>query len=155
MDGHCEPRFDGVRDAFGEILASGAEVGAAVAVCVEGRAVVDLWGGHADAARTRAWERDTIVNLFSVGKGVSAVCALRLVEDGRLDLDAPVARYWPDFAQTGKAALPVRYLLTHQARLPAGAARVPPGAWRDRAPMTPALPPQAAGGTPGSAPGHP
>src|SRR5512138_1404356 len=115
VHGHCEPAFARVRAALAETLTSGAEVGAALAVYVEGRVVVDLWGGHADAARTRPWERDTIVNLYSVGKAVSAVCALRLVEAGRLDLDVPVARYWPEFAQADKGDIPVRYVLTHQA----------------------------------------
>jgi CubicO group peptidase (beta-lactamase class C family) len=152
--GHCDSRFAAVREAFGEILASGAEVGAAVAVHVEGSAVVDLWGGHADAARMRPWEHDTLVNLFSVGKGVSAVCALRLVEEGRLDLDAPVARYWPDFAQAGKAELPVRYLLTHQAGLPAIARALPSGAWSDWALMTSSLAAQAPWWTPGEGHGY-
>lgn len=113
--GLCERGFERVREALAAILVSGAEVGAALAVYVDRRAVVDLWGGHTDAARTRPWDRDTIVNLYSIGKAVTAVCALRLVEAGLLDLDAPVARYWPDFAQAGKAQIPVRYLLTHQA----------------------------------------
>lgn len=90
VHGHCEPRFARVRDALEEVLASGFEVGAALAVCIDTHAVIDLWGGHADAARTRPWQRDTIVNLFSVGKAVTAVCALRLADAGRLDLDAPV-----------------------------------------------------------------
>jgi CubicO group peptidase (beta-lactamase class C family) len=77
------------------------------------------WGGFADAARTRPWGRDTIVNVYSTTKGVTALCAHRLVEAGRLDLDAPVARYWPEFAQAGKERIPVRFLLSHQAGLPA------------------------------------
>ena len=86
VHGPCEPGFARVRRAFAEILASGWEVGAALAVYVDGHAALDLWGGHADAARTRRWERDTLVNLYSVGKAVTAVCALRVVEAGRLDL---------------------------------------------------------------------
>ena len=69
---------------------------------VDGRMVVDLWAGHADAARTRPWERDTIVNVWSTTKGIVATCAHRLVDQGKLDLDAPVAQYWPEFAQAGK-----------------------------------------------------
>jgi CubicO group peptidase (beta-lactamase class C family) len=98
-------------------------------VYVDGRAVVDLWGGHADAERTRPWRRNTIVNLYSVGKAIGAVCLLRLVDAGRLDLDAPVARYWPEFAQANKGEIPVRYLLTHQSGLPAIARPLPAGAW--------------------------
>ena len=129
VEGHCDPAFEPVRDALAEALVSGFEVGAALAVYVDGAAVVDLWGGYADAARTRPWRRDTIVNLYSVGKAISAVCALRLVDAGLLDLDAPVARYWPEFAQANKGGLPVRYLLTHQAALPAIARPLPSGAW--------------------------
>jgi CubicO group peptidase (beta-lactamase class C family) len=154
VEGHCEPRFARVREAFADILASGAEVGAALAVCIDNALVVDVWGGHVDAARTRPWERDTLVNLYSVGKAVSAVCALRLVEAGRLDLDAPVARYWPEFAQAGKRDLPVRYLLTHQAGLPAIARPLPPGAAGDWALMTSALAAQAPWWTPGAAHGY-
>ena len=93
VHGHCEPRFERLRSALAEIMGAGTEVGAALAVCVDKQPVVDLWGGHADAARTRPWTRDTVVNLFSVGKAITAICALRLAEAGRLDLDAPVARY--------------------------------------------------------------
>jgi len=141
--GHCEPAFERVRDSLAEILASGSEVGAALAVYIDRHAVVDLWAGHTDAARTRPWERDTIVNLYSIGKAVTAVCAFRLVEAGLLDLDAPVARYWPEFAQAGKARVPVRYLLTHQAALPAIARALPSGAWSSWDIMTEALAAQA------------
>jgi CubicO group peptidase (beta-lactamase class C family) len=154
VHGHCDPGFERVREALSAILASGAEVGAALAVYVDGHAVVDLWAGHADAARTRPWERDTIVNLYSVGKAVTAVCALRLVEAGFLDLDAPVARYWPEFAQAGKAQIPVRYLLTHQAALPAIARALPSGAWSQWDVMTEALAAQAPWWEPGAGHGY-
>jgi CubicO group peptidase (beta-lactamase class C family) len=154
VDGHCEPEFERVRDALAEVLASGFEVGAALAVYVDGRAVVDLWGGYADAARTRRWERDTIVNLYSVGKAISAVCALRLVDAGLLDLDAPVARYWPEFAQANKGRLPVRYLLTHQAALPAVARLLPSGAWSRWDAITEALAAQAPWWEPGAGHGY-
>jgi CubicO group peptidase (beta-lactamase class C family) len=154
VHGHCERGFAPVRDALAEILASGAEVGAAVAVCVDTRPVVDLWGGHADAARTRPWERDMLVNLYSVGKAVSAVCVLRLVEAGRLDLDAPVARYWPEFAQAGKGGIPVRYVLTHEVALPAVARPLPSGAWRHWDVMTAALAAQAPWWVPGAGHGY-
>jgi len=154
VHGLCEPRFAPVRRAFAGILASGAEVGAALAVHVDGQLVVDLWGGHADAARTRPWERDTIVNLYSVGKAVTAVCALRLVEAGRLDLDAPVARYWPEFAQAGKARVLVRHLLTHQAALPAVARPLPADAWNQWEVMTGALAAQTPWWEPGTGHGY-
>jgi CubicO group peptidase (beta-lactamase class C family) len=154
VHGHCEPEFERVRAALGETLTSGAEVGVALAVYVDEHAVVDLWAGHTDAARTRPWERDTIVNLYSVGKAVTAICALRLVDAGMLDLDAPVARYWPEFAQAGKAQLPVRYLLTHQAALPAIARALPSGAWSDWDLMTEALAAQAPWWEPGAGHGY-
>jgi CubicO group peptidase (beta-lactamase class C family) len=154
VHGHCEPGFERVRDALSEILASGSEVGAALAVYVDRHAVIDLWGGHTDAARTRPWGRDTIVNLFSVGKGVTAVCLLRLVDTGLLDLDAPVARYWPEFAQAGKAQIPVRYVLTHQVALPAIARTLPPGAWMHRDVITEALAAQSPWWQPGAGHGY-
>ena len=154
VHGLCEPGFAPVRRAFAGILASGAEVGAALAVHVDRQLVVDLWGGHADAARMRPWERDTIVNLYSVGKAVTAVCALRLVEVGRLDLEAPVARYWPEFAQAGKARVLVRHLLTHQAALPAVARPLPADAWNQWDVMTGALAAQAPWWEPGTGHGY-
>ena len=149
VHGRCEPPFARVRDAFADIFAAGSEVGAALAVHVGSQPVVDVWAGHADAGRTRPWDADTIVNLYSVGKAVTAVCALRLVEAGALDLDAPVARYWPEFAQAGKAELPVRFLFTHQAGLPAIARRLPAGAVLDWNVMTEALAAQAPWWEPG------
>jgi CubicO group peptidase (beta-lactamase class C family) len=154
VQGFCEPGFERMRAALAEILAAGSEVGAALAVYVDKRAVVDLWTGHTDAARTRPWSRDTIVNLYSIGKAVTTICALRLVEGGLLDLDAPVARYWPEFAQAGKARIPVRYLLTHQAALPAIARPLPSGAWSRWHVMTEALAAQAPWWEPGAGHGY-
>ncbi len=118
VEGTCEPRFARVREAFAGSFANG-EVGASVSVYVDGRPLVDLWGGHSDRERSRPWTRDTIANVYSTTKGMTAICANRLVEQGKLDLDAPVARYWPEFAQAGKERIPVRWLLSHQAGLPA------------------------------------
>jgi CubicO group peptidase (beta-lactamase class C family) len=118
VQGRCDARFESVRSVFEKSFETG-EVGAAVAITLDGEPVVDLFGGWADAARTRPWRRDTLVNVYSTTKGVTALCAHRLVEAGKLDLDAPVARYWPEFAQAGKERIPVRWLLSHQAGLPA------------------------------------
>jgi CubicO group peptidase (beta-lactamase class C family) len=105
VQGRCAPRFECVRRVFQKSFDKG-EVGAAFAVTLGGEPVVDLFGGFADAARTRPWRRDTIVNVYSTTTGVTALCAHRLVEAGRLDLEAPVARYWPEFAQAGKERIP-------------------------------------------------
>ncbi len=126
IDGTCDPRFEGVRKAFSENFERRNEVGAAIAVTLDGRPVVDLWGGNAD--RTRRWERDTLVNVYSTTKGLTAICAHRLADQGKLDFDAPVARYWPEFAQAGKKDLPVRFLLSHRAGLPAVKNPLPPEA---------------------------
>ena len=119
IHGHCDPRFVGVRDVFAAAFERGDELGASVCVTLEGESVVDLHAGFADTARTQPWQHDSLVNLFSTTKGMTAICALRLVDEGRLDLDAPVAKYWPEFAAGGKADLPVRHLLSHRAGLPA------------------------------------
>ena len=95
----------------------GREVGAAFAAYHRGRKVVDLWGGVADPATGRPWSEDTIVLVFSSTKGATALCANLLAERGQLDVDAPVADYWPEFAQAGKGQIPVRYLLSHEAGL--------------------------------------
>ncbi len=119
IDGFCEPRFMRVREAFSGNFNHHAERGGAVAIALRGRVVVDLWGGWSDVARERRWQRDTIVNFFSVSKALCAIAALRLAERGCLDLDAPVARYWPEFSANGKDAITVRDALTHRAALPA------------------------------------
>src|SRR5579872_6154825 len=115
IQGQVEPRFARVKDVFAQNFASKGEVGAAVAITLDNRPVVDLWGGFADRAKTSPWTRDTIVNVWSTTKGPAAMCLHRLAEQGRLDLDAPVARYWPEFAQAGKDKVPVAYLLNHKA----------------------------------------
>ncbi len=119
IQGQCDPRFERVQRAFAENFDQRGEVGATVAVTIDGRPVVDLWGGHLDLARTKPWNRDMIVNVWSTTKGLTAICAHRLAGEGRLNLDAPVAKYWPEFAQGGKAEIPVSYLLSHKAGLAA------------------------------------
>jgi CubicO group peptidase (beta-lactamase class C family) len=118
VSGDTAPGFEGVREAFAANLAGGQEIGAAVSAYLNGRKVVDLWGGIADPADGRAWERDTLQVVYSTTKAVTAACALLLAQRGELDLDAPVAEYWPEFAAHGKDRIPVRWLLTHQAGLP-------------------------------------
>jgi CubicO group peptidase (beta-lactamase class C family) len=117
VNGFTAPGFEQVRDAFAANLESGRDVGAAFAAYHHGRKVVDLWGGIADTETGRGWEEDSIILVFSTTKGATALCANMLAERGELDVDAPVARYWPEFAQGGKADIPVKYLLSHQAGL--------------------------------------
>ena len=119
VHGDVDPRFAAVRAAFAENFARHGDVGAACAVYHRGRLVVDVWGGLADRKANRPWTRDTLALVFSTTKGMTAACVLRLVERGLLDLDAPIARYWPEFAAAGKAAIPVRWGLCHKAGLAA------------------------------------
>ena len=118
VGGSVEPGWEGVADRFRQNFAEGLETGAAVAVYRDGAPVVDLWGGVADSRTGRRWEKDTVACVFSTTKGITAICAHLLVQRGELDLDAPVSKYWPEFADGGKEDLRVRWLLTHQAGLP-------------------------------------
>ncbi|MGK8558700.1 serine hydrolase domain-containing protein [Nocardia gipuzkoensis] len=117
IEGWCDDRFGAVAEALTASLDSD-DGGAAAAVFVDGAPVVDIWGGYADAAGTVAWERDTIVTVWSTTKTMVALCALILADRGDLDLDAPVAAYWPEFAAAGKQDVRVRQLLGHTAGLP-------------------------------------
>ncbi len=112
--GTCAPEFDAVRDAFEQNFADRGEIGAAVAVWVEGDLVVNLWGGHADAGETRPWRQDTLASIFSGSKGLTSTCVHLLADRGELDLSAPVARYWPEFAQAGKQDITVAMVLGHR-----------------------------------------
>jgi CubicO group peptidase (beta-lactamase class C family) len=154
IEGTCDPRFERVREAFAENFAKRGDVGAAAAVTIDGRAVIDLWGGYADKQRTRPWTRDTIVNVYSATKGVAATCLNRLAGQGRVDLDAPVARYWPEFAPAGKERLPVRWLLSHRAGLPAVSKPLLPDALLQWDVMTAALAQQEPWWEPGTRHGY-
>lgn len=113
LDGYVDPRFAGLRDAFTRHLASGEELGGSLAVILDGEPVVDLWGGWADPDRETAWQRDTLTNVWSISKTVTALAALVLIDRGQLDPDLPVAHYWPEFAAAGKSRVLVRHLLNH------------------------------------------
>ncbi|AFM24725.1 EstA family serine hydrolase [Desulfomonile tiedjei] len=117
IHGYCDQRFLAVKDAFAGNFESGLEVGASFAVTLDSEYVVDLWAGHADAAQTMPWERNTITNVYSTTKVMTTLCALMLVDRGQLDLDSAVADYWPEFAQGGKSEIIVRWLLSHSAGL--------------------------------------
>jgi CubicO group peptidase (beta-lactamase class C family) len=154
IDGRCDPRFASVRDAFTANFEAGREVGASFAATVNGEFVVDLWGGYADAARTRPWERDTVINVFSTTKAMTALCAHILVDGGSLDVDSPVARYWPEFAQAGKDAITTRQLLSHTAGLAAIRQSLPAEALYDWARMVDVLSSEAPWWEPGTANGY-
>ncbi|MET7605994.1 serine hydrolase domain-containing protein [Streptomyces avermitilis] len=117
IQGRCDERFAAVREAFEGNFRERGELGAAVTVTLGGETVVDLWGGWADAARTRPWERETLVNVWSTSKGPTSLCAHILADRGLLDFDAPGAAYWPEFAAAGKGSVLVRHLLSHRAGL--------------------------------------
>jgi CubicO group peptidase (beta-lactamase class C family) len=114
VDGVCAPGFEKLWTLFEENFARYGEVGAAVAAYVDGRPVVDLWGGLARRAEGRPWRRDTLVCMNSVNKAMAALCVHLLAQDGAIDLDAPVARYWPEFAQAGKEHVTVEQVLAHR-----------------------------------------
>ena len=118
IEGDVVPGFERVRDVFGDNFEGHGDVGAAVCVYRHGRKVVDLWGGLADAGTGRPWTRDTLQLVYSATKAATATCAHLLAQRGELDLDRPVAWYWPEFAAQGKADIPVRWLLSHRAGLP-------------------------------------
>lgn len=154
VEGVCDPRFASVKEAFAENFVSRGERGAAVSVIVGGVVVCDLWGGTRDSAAATPWERDTLVNVFSVGKGMAAACVARLAGEGRLDVDAPVAAVWPEFAAAGKGEVTLRQLVSHQAGLPSVRRRLPPRAMLDHDLMALALAEQAPWWEPGTAHGY-
>ena len=143
-----------MREALAENFARHGELGAAVTVLLDRRPVVDIWAGWADVARTRPWERDTLAAVFSVGKAMAALCLLLLVERERIELDAPVARYWPEFAAGGKEAVTVRMLLGHRAGLPAVRRQLADDAIYDWGAMTGALAAEEPWWKPGTAHGY-
>ena len=117
LSGSCPPRFEKVQQVLAANLASGWDIGASVALYLDGEPVVDLWGGHLDEARTRPWQPDTIINNFSTTKTMTALTMLILADRGAIDLDAPVSRYWPEFAQNGKSGVLVKHCLAHSSGL--------------------------------------
>jgi len=118
LGGTCSARFDPLRELFAAKLESGEDLGASLAVNIDGEMVVDLWGGWADEARTVPWTENTIPCVFSTTKAMTSLAALVLVDRGELDLDATVARYWPEFAARGKEGIKVRHLLSHTSGVP-------------------------------------
>jgi CubicO group peptidase (beta-lactamase class C family) len=113
IEGTCDERFGAVRSALQRNVDSGTELGASLVIDLDGEIAADLWGGYRDEARNEPWERDTITNVWSTTKTVTSLAALMLADQGELDVDAPVARYWPEFAAAGKDGVLVRHLLSH------------------------------------------
>ncbi len=131
VDGYCHSRFEAVAEEFSKNFAEHREIGAAVSIYLEGECVVDLWGGVADQVSARPWTRDTLAVAFSSTKGLVAICMHLLIQRGLLDLDAPVGRYWPEFACNGKEGITVAMVLAHQAGLPVWQQTLPAGALLD------------------------
>ncbi|MEM7460065.1 MAG: serine hydrolase domain-containing protein [Pseudomonadota bacterium] len=154
IHGKCAPKFEAVKTAFEMNFAALNEIGASVAVSLEGELVVDLWGGHLDEAKTRPWQEDTLVNVWSSTKPMAAMCLLVLADRGDVDLHAPVSKYWPEFAQNGKDAVEVRHFLSHSAGLSGMDAPVAHEALYDWDWMTGALAAQAPWWEPGSQSGY-
>ncbi|MGI9598110.1 MAG: serine hydrolase domain-containing protein, partial [Acidimicrobiales bacterium] len=113
IDGTMDPRFDVLGDLLSGSLDAGTDLGASVAVTVDGEMVVDIWGGHADQARTAQWRSDTITNVWSTTKTMTSLSALVLVDRGLLDVYRPVSAYWPEFAANGKESIEIRHLMSH------------------------------------------
>jgi len=154
VGGFTQDRFAAVREGFAANLASGADVGASFCATLEGETVVDLWGGWADEARTRPWEKDTIINVYSTTKTMTALVALLLADRGELDFDAPVARYWPEFAANGKAGVKVSHLMSHAAGLSGWKEPITPETLYDWDKATSLLAAQAPYWEPGTASGY-
>jgi len=117
VDGRCSDQFKAVKEVFENNFSSGADLGASVAITINGEMVVDLWGGHTDVEKTDLWQENTITNVYSTTKTMSFLCVLVLADRGQLDFDAPVMKYWPEFAQNGKQDVLVWHIMNHSAGL--------------------------------------
>ena len=118
IKGSFDPAFQSVVDCFQEQYELGLDQGSSLALTCEGETVVDIWAGHRDVAKTKLWEKDTIVNVFSSTKNATSLCAFVLADRGQLDFFAPVAQYWPEFAQNGKEKILISHVMSHSAGLP-------------------------------------
>ena len=154
VNGFAPDRFAGVRDVFAANFSSGADIGASFTATLEGETVVDLWGGWADETKTRPWQENTIVNVYSTTKTMTALTALLLADRGELDFDAPVARYWPEFAAAGKSAVKVSHLMSHSAGLSGWKAPITEADLYDWEKVTALLAAQAPFWEPGTASGY-
>ena len=154
INGNCDSGFGAVKDAFAANFDHNNDVGASVAITLHDELVVDLWGGHQDVAATVPWERDTIINVYSTTKTMTCLSLLVLASRGLVDVDAPVAKYWPEFAANGKDGVLVRHLLSHTAGVPAWDQRLEPTDIYDWDRVTAMLATQAPWWEPGSKSGY-
>ncbi|MCV7358444.1 serine hydrolase domain-containing protein [Mycolicibacterium fluoranthenivorans] len=154
LQGHWDDRFAQVAAALETAIADGEEVGAAIAIDIGGQSVVDMWGGHADAARTRPWAADTVVNVWSSTKTVTSLAALMLIDRGLIAAHDRVAEYWPEFAANGKDGVQIRHLLTHSSGVSGWDQPVVPEDILDWDRSTAALAAQAPWWEPGTASGY-
>ncbi|HVC66209.1 MAG TPA: serine hydrolase domain-containing protein [Acidimicrobiales bacterium] len=154
IQGTWDPQYEAVATTLAASLDAGTDTGASVAVLVGGEPVVDIWGGTVDEAGTAPWERDTLVNVWSMTKTMTFLCALMLADRGELDFSAPVARYWPEFAAGGKEAVEVRHLMAHTAGLPGWDEPMRPEDLADWERCTSLLAAQAPWWEPGTASGY-
>jgi CubicO group peptidase (beta-lactamase class C family) len=113
VQGYCDPKFEKIKTLLEESIASGKDLGASIALNIDGKTVIDIYGGYADPKKTKKWEKDTIVNVWSSTKTISTLAVLMLHDRGSLDVDENVAKYWPEFAANGKENVKVRHLLSH------------------------------------------
>ncbi|MEO5901259.1 MAG: serine hydrolase domain-containing protein, partial [Ilumatobacteraceae bacterium] len=154
ISGKCGPAFGAVKDAFAANFEQNGDVGASVAVTIDGELVVDIWGGTQDVAGTTPWEEDTIINVFSTTKTMSCLSLLVLASRGLVDVDAPVETYWPEFGAAGKSNVLVRHLLSHTAGLPGWDVRLETADLYDWDKVTGLLAEQAAWWEPGTKSGY-
>lgn len=152
--GAVAPGFEKVAEAFAENFADGAELGAGFAATLEGETVVELWGGYADRGKSRLWDADTLVPVYSTTKGVAALVIARLVDEGALDYEAPVADVWPEFGDAGKDAITLGQMLSHQAGLCGFREPIDPALWLDPPALAAALAPLEPLWEPGTASGY-
>ncbi|MCM0031893.1 serine hydrolase domain-containing protein [Sandarakinorhabdus limnophila] len=154
VQGFVHPKFEAVRGAFAAAFARGDDLGASFAATIDGEPVIDLWGGWADAEQTRPWEKDTIVNVYSTTKTMTALTALWLADQGALKFEEKVAHYWPEFAAAGKQDVTVAQLMSHAAGLSGFHEPMQPADLYDWDLVTSRLAAQAPFWEPGTAPGY-
>lgn len=154
IKGYCDPKFQKVYDIFLDAITSGFETGASLAIEYQGEMIVNLWGGYQDAKKTKAWEEETLVNVFSVTKGVTATCISRLIDQGQLDPNKRVGHYWPEYSCNGKENTKVSDLLCHRASMFGFKDGIPSGSFQDWDKFTHALQIQPPYRKPGTSQGY-